>query len=388
MSAARSVVPGTWFAGHPRFAASARVGAGCAAAVRAAAPGAARARPTASVALAGASRASGSACREPASAAALACRLAAALALLVAPGLALAQAFPVKPARIVVGFGAGGGTDIAARVIAQRLSEAFGSNFLVDNRPGASGNLAGDLVARAPADGHTMLMANSTIAIPSLMAKPTFDIRKDLLPLSLVALGPSVLVVHPSLPAKDLKALIALARAKPGELSFGSGGIGNITHLAMELMIAQSGVRMVHIPYKGGAPSVVGLVSGEVATLFTAIPTALPMIKAGKMRAIAVSISKRNPALPDVPTMAEAGLPDYYAASWYGLLLPAGVPRPVVDTLAREIAGAMQSPAVRDSMIRQGFDPVGNTPDEFAGFIREEIARWEKVVKTAGIKPE
>ena len=233
-----------------------------------------------------------------------------------------------------------------------------------------------------------MLMANSTIAIPSLMAKPTFDIRKDLLPLSLVALGPSVLVVHPSLPAKDLKGLIALARAKPGELSFGSGGIGNITHLAMELMIAQSGVRMVHIPYKGGAPSVVGLVSGEVATLFTAIPTALPMIKAGKMRAIAVSISKRNPALPDVPTMAEAGLPDYYAASWYGLLLPAGVPRLVVDTLAREIAASMQSAAVRESMIRQGFDPVGNSPDEFAAFIREEIARWEKVVKTAGIKPE
>ena len=305
-----------------------------------------------------------------------------------APSQTQAQTFPARPVRIVVGFGAGGGTDIAARVIAQRLSESFGSNFIVDNRPGASGNLAGDLVARAPADGHTMLMANSTIAIPSLIAKPLFDIRKDFLPLSLVALGPSVLVVHPSLPVKDLKGLIALARAKPGELSFGSGGIGNITHLAMELMIAQSGVRLVHVPYKGGAPSVVGLVSGEVATLFTAIPTALPMIKAGKMRAIAVSISKRNPALPEVPTMAEAGLPDYYAASWYGLLLPAGVPRPVVDALAREISGAMQTPAVRDSMIRQGFDPVGNSPEEFAGFIREELVRWEKVVRAAGIKPE
>jgi tripartite-type tricarboxylate transporter receptor subunit TctC len=306
----------------------------------------------------------------------------------LATGTASAQNFPARPVRIVVGFGAGGGTDIAARAIAQKLTESFGSNFLVENRPGAAGNLAGDLVARAPADGYTMLMANSTIAIPSLSAKPPFDIRKDFIPLSLVALGPSVLVVHPSLPVKDLKGLIALARAKPGQLSFGSGGVGNITHLAMELLIAQSGVEMVHIPYKGGAPSVVGLVSGEVATLFTAIPTALAMINAGKMRPIGVSISKRNPALPNVPTLAEAGLPDYYAASWYGLLLPAGVAKPVVDALSREIVAAMQVPAIRDSMVRQGFDPVGNTPDEFARFIREEIPRWERVVKNAGIKPE
>jgi tripartite-type tricarboxylate transporter receptor subunit TctC len=191
---------------------------------------------------------------------------------------AQAQAFPSRPVRIIVGFGAGGGTDIAARSIAQRLTENFGNNFIVDNRPGAAGNLAGDLVARAPADGYTMLMANSTIAIPGLSAKLPFDIRKDFIPLSLVALGPSVLVVHPSLPVKDLKGLIALAKSKPGELSFGSGGIGNITHLAMELMLSQAAIRMVHIPYKGGAPSVVGLVSGEVATLFTSIPTALPMI--------------------------------------------------------------------------------------------------------------
>jgi tripartite-type tricarboxylate transporter receptor subunit TctC len=309
-------------------------------------------------------------------------------ALSLVASSALAQTFPSKPVRIVVGFGAGGGTDIAARAIAQKLTESFGSNFIVDNRPGAAGNLAGDIVARAPADGHTMLMANSTIAIPSLSAKPPFDIRKDFIPLSLVALGPSVLVVHPSLPVKDLKGLIALAKSKPGELSFGSGGIGNITHLAMELMLSQAAVRMVHIPYKGGAPSVVGLVSGEVATLFTSIPTALPMINAGKMRAIGVSISNRNPALPNVPTLAEAGLPGYYAASWYGLLLPSGVPKPVVDVLSKEIVAAMQVPAVRESMVRQGFEPVGNAPDEFARFIRDEIPRWERVVKAAGIKPE
>jgi len=298
------------------------------------------------------------------------------------------QNFPAKPVRIVVGFGAGGGTDVAARSIAQKLTEAFGSSFIVDNRPGAAGNLAGDIVARAAPDGYMMLMANSTIAIPSLSVKLPFDVRKDFIPLSLVAIGPSVLVVHPSLPVKDVKGLVALAKARPGELSFGSGGVGNVTHLAMEMLIAATGIQMVHIPYKGGAPSVVGLVSGEVAALFTAIPTAMGMIKAGKMRPIGVSISRRNPALPDVPTLAEAGVADYYAASWYGLLLPAGVPRPVVDTLAKEIVAAMKVPAIRESMVRQGFEPVGNTPEEFAQFIREEIPRWERVVKNARIKPE
>jgi len=310
------------------------------------------------------------------------------LALTSAAGPGFAQNYPSKPVRVVVGFGAGGGTDVAARAIAQKLSESFGSNFIVDNRPGAAGNLAGDIVARAAPDGYMMLMANSTIAIPSLSAKLPFDVRKDFIPLSLVAIGPSVLVVHPSLPVKDLKGLIALAKARPGELSYGSGGIGNVTHLAMEMLISSTGMKMVHIPYKGGAPSVVGLVSGEVAALFTAIPTAMGMIKAGKMRPLAVSIARRNPALPDVPTVAEAGVPDYYAASWYGLLLPAGVPRPVVDTLSKEIVAAMKVPAIREAMVRQGFEPVGNTPEEFAQFIREEIPRWERVVKNAGIRPE
>ena len=299
-----------------------------------------------------------------------------------------ASKFPTKSVRIVVGFGAGGGTDLAARAIGQKLTDTFGTSFIVDNRPGASGNLAGDIVAKANPDGYTMLMANSTIAIPSLSIKLPFDIRKDFIPLSLVALGPSVLVVHPSIAVNDVKGLIALAKAKPKSLSFGSGGVGNVTHLAMELLMSSAGIEMVHIPYKGGAPSVVGLVSGEVQTLFTSIPTALPQINAGKMRAIGVSISNRNPALPNVPTLAEAGLPGYYAASWYGLLLPSGVPKPVVDVLSKEIVAAMQVPAVRDSMVRQGFEPVGNTPDDFSRFIREEIPRWERVVKAAGIKPE
>jgi tripartite-type tricarboxylate transporter receptor subunit TctC len=296
--------------------------------------------------------------------------------------------FPTKSVRIVVGFGAGGGTDLAARAIGQKLTDTFGTSFIVDNRPGASGNLAGDIVAKANPDGYTMLMANSTIAIPSLSIKLPFDIRKDFIPLSLVALGPSVLVVHPSIAVNDVKGLIALAKSKPNALSFGSGGVGNVTHLAMELLMSSAGIQMVHIPYKGGAPSVVGLVSGEVQTLFTSIPTALPQINAGKMRAIGVSISKRNVALPNVPTIAEAGVPGYYAASWYGLLLPAGVPKPVVESLSKEIVTAMKVPAIRDGMLKQGFEPVGDTPAEFKKFIGEEIPRWEKVVKNAGIKPE
>jgi tripartite-type tricarboxylate transporter receptor subunit TctC len=186
----------------------------------------------------------------------------------------------------------------------------------------------------------------------------------------------------------DVKGLIALARSKPRQLSYGSGGYGNITHLAMELFASRAGIELIHVPYKGGAPSVVGLVSGEVHMLFTAIPTALPQINAGKMRALGVSISHRSAALPKVPTIAEAGLPGYYAASWYGLLFPAGVPTTIVDGLAKDIRAVMSEPDVKEKMLAQGFEPVGNSPAEFSAFIREEIPRWESVVKRAGIKPE
>jgi tripartite-type tricarboxylate transporter receptor subunit TctC len=301
---------------------------------------------------------------------------------------AAAQRYPSKPVRILVGFQAGGGTDLAARALAQRLTDVTGGSFIVDNRPGAAGNIAAELVAKAPADGYTILMANSTIAIPSLFSKLAFDVRKDFSPLSLIALGPSVLVVHPSLPVKDVKGLIAFAKARPKELQYGSGGIGNITHLAMELFASRAGIELVHVPYKGGAPSVVALVSGEVHMLFTAIPTALSQINAGKMRPLGVSISHRSAALPDVPTIAEAGLPGYYAASWYGLLFPAGVPTAVVDALAKDIAAVMSVPDMKEKMLAQGFEPVGNSPAEFSAFIREEIPRWESVVRRAGIKPE
>jgi tripartite-type tricarboxylate transporter receptor subunit TctC len=314
--------------------------------------------------------------------------MAAVAAATLLSGTAGAQPFPSRPVRIVVGFQAGGGTDIAARVIAQKLTDALGVTFIVDNRPGAAGNIGADIVAKSTPDGYTILMANSTIAIPSLSAKLPFDVRKDFAPLSNIALGPSVLLVHPSLPVTNVKGLVALAKAKPKQLIYGSGGVGNVTHLAMELFISMAGIDIIHVPYKGGAPSVVGLVSGEVQLLFTSIPGVLTQIAAGRIRAIGVSISQRSAALPNVPTIAEAGLPGYYAASWYGLLLPAGTPKNNIDILAKEIGTIMRVPEVKEKMLAQGFEPVGDTPAQFAKFISEEIPRWEKVVKKAGIKPE
>ena len=303
-------------------------------------------------------------------------------------GVAAAQPYPSRPVRIVVGFQAGGGTDIAARVIAQKLADALDATFIVDNRPGAAGNIGADIVAKSNADGYTILMANSTIAIPSLSVKLPFNVKKDFAPVSNIALGPSVLLVNPSLPVTDLKGLVALAKAKPRTLIYGSGGLGNVTHLAMELLVSMTGIEMTHIPYKGAAPSVVGLLSGEVQLLFAGIPGVLAQISAGKVRALGVSISQRSPALPNVPTIAEAGLPGYYAASWYGLMVPAGTPNSTIDILAKQIGTIMRVPEVKEKMLAQGFEPVGDTPAQFGKFISEEILRWEQVVKRAGIKPE
>jgi len=303
-------------------------------------------------------------------------------------GVAAAQPYPSRPVRIVVGFQAGGGTDIAARVIAQKLADALDATFIVDNRPGAAGNIGADIVAKSNADGYTILMANSTIAIPSLSVKLPFNVKNDFAPVSNIALGPSVLLVNPSLPVTDVKGLVALAKAKPRTLIYGSGGVGNVTHLAMELLMSMTGIEMTHIPYKGAAPSVVGLLSGEVQLLFAGIPGVLAQISAGKVRALGVSISQRSPALPNVPTIAEAGLPGYYAASWYGLMVPAGTPNSTIDILAKQIGTIMRVPEVKEKMLAQGFEPVGDTPAQFGKFISEEILRWEQVVKRAGIKPE
>ena len=299
-----------------------------------------------------------------------------------------AQSYPAKPIRIVVGFAPGGGVDMSARAVGKDLSDAIGQSVIVDNRPGAAGNIGAAHVAKSPPDGYTMLMSNSTVSTPGLFVNLSFDINKDLEPVSLVAIGPSVLASHPSFPVRSVKDLIALARARPGEISFGSGGIGNITHLEMELVKSLTGVKMEHVPYKGSAPSIVGLVSGEVQVLFTSIPAGLGQVRAGKMRALAVSTLKRSSAMPDVPTIDEAALKGYDAASWYGLFMPAGSPKSAVDAISREVVKVMKAPDIRKRFMADGFDPVGLSPEEFSKYLRGEIVKWDKIIKAAGIKPQ
>ena len=306
----------------------------------------------------------------------------------VVPVLVCAQAYPSRPVRIVVGFQAGGAVDLSSRAIGKQLTDALGQSVIVDNRPGAAGNIAADIVAKSQPDGYTLLMGNLTIAVPSLFARLPFDVNKDLTPVSLITNGPSVLVVHSSLPVSSVKELIAAAKAKPGHLIYGSGGLGNITHLEMVLFTNMAGIEMVHVPYKGGAPSVVGLLSGEVQMLFTSIPSVLPQITARKLKPLAVSTAKRSSALPDIPTVDEAGLRGYDASSWYGLFAPAGVSKNVLNVLSKEIVKIMQVPEVRDRFAADGFEPVGSRPEEFAKFMREEILKWSKIVKAGGIKGE
>jgi tripartite-type tricarboxylate transporter receptor subunit TctC len=301
---------------------------------------------------------------------------------------AAAQNYPTKPIRILVGFAPGGAVDISARFIALKLGETIGQPVVVDNRPGASGTIAAESTAKAPADGHTLLVANVTIAMPSLFAKLGYDVARDLAPVSLVAIGPSVLVVHPSVPARNVKELIALARPKPKALIYGSGGHGNITHLEMELLGSMAKVDMLHVPYKGAAPSITGLLSGEVHTLFASIPSVLPQIRSGRVRALAVSTAQRNPTLPDVPTLSEAGVSGYDAASWYGVFAPAGIQKPALDVLSKELVRIMALGDVRSKFEADGFRPVGSTPEAFARFLAAEIGKWAKTIKAAGIQPQ
>jgi len=317
----------------------------------------------------------------------LAC-VASLIACAMAPVSLLAQPYPYKPVRIMVGFAPGGGVDVSARAVAQPLSQAFGQSVVVENRPGAAGNIAAGYVAKATPDGYTLLMSNSTIASPTLFKSLPFDIRKDLDPVGLIAIGPSVLVVHPSVPARNVKELIALAKSQPKKLIYGSGGIGNVTHLEMEIMNSMVGAQMTHVPYKGTAPAIIALVSGEVQLIFSSVPSALGQIRAGKIRALGVSTMKRSGVLPDVPTIHEAGLPGYDAASWYAVFAPAGSPKSVVAGLGKEIVRIMAVPDMRERFANDGFEPAGTGPAELAKFLRSELAKWAKAVEMAGIQPE
>lgn len=308
-------------------------------------------------------------------------------ALALVPFAAQAQAaFPSKPITIVVGFSAGGTTDTLARIIGQYMGRELGQTVMIDNRPGAGGNIGSQMVARAPADGHTLLMGTvGTHAInQSLYKKMAFDPIKDFQPLSRVALVPNLLVAHPSQPFKNVKELIAHAKANPGKINFASSGNGTSIHLSAEMFNQMAGVDMQHIPYKGSAPALTDLLAGQTAIMFDNMPSVIGHVRAGKLRPLAVTTPQRSPALPDVPTVAEAGVPGFSATSWFGLLAPAGTPAPVVAKLNATILKALADPEVKKKFAEQGAEPHGEKPEQFAEFIRSETAKWGETVKKSG----
>jgi tripartite-type tricarboxylate transporter receptor subunit TctC len=301
---------------------------------------------------------------------------------------AAAQTYPTKPVRMIIPFPPGGTTDILARVAAQKLSEALGQQVVPDNRPGAAGNIGTELVAKAPPDGYLLLTApGSTLTIhPSLYAKLPFDPLKDFAPVTILGIVPNALVVHPSLPARNVKELIALAKARPGELNYASTGAGQSTHLSMELFKTMAGVKITHVPYKGSAPAVTDLLGGHVSLMFDNMPSALPHVKANKIRALAVSTLKRSPVAPEIPTVAESGLPGFEVSVWFAVLAPAATPRPIVDRLNQVLVKALQSPDVRERLSSQGAEPIGNTPEEFTAVMKRDLVKWAKVVRDGNIR--
>jgi tripartite-type tricarboxylate transporter receptor subunit TctC len=305
-----------------------------------------------------------------------------------APAPAQAPAYPTKPVRLVVPFPAGGTTDILARAVAQKLSEAWGQSVVVDNRPGAGGNIGSELVAKAAPDGYTLLMGTvGTHAInPSLYAKMPYDHVKDFTPVILVAGVPNVLVVNPAVPAQTVAELIAYAKANPGKLNFASSGSGTSIHLSGELFKVLTGVQITHVPYKGSSPALTDLVGGQVQMMFDNLPSSLQFIKGNRLRALAVTSTTRAAALPDVPTMVEAGVPGFEASSWFGVLAPAGTPREVVARINAEVAKWLATPDAREKMSAQGAIAAGGTPEDFARHIGAETAKWAKVVKDSGAK--
>ena len=310
-------------------------------------------------------------------------------AVLITATPVTAQNFPARPIRLVSPFAPGGGNDLVSRTLAQALSKSLGQPVVVDNRPGATTIIGMELVAKAPADGYTLVMSSSTLAINvTLYPKLPYDSIKDFAPVSLVATTPLILAVHPSQPMTSVAELIALAKAKPGELFFPSAGTGDAPHLAAELFNIVAGVKLVHVPYKGAAIGINDLVAGRLALMFGTSPTTLPHVRSGRLRAIAVTGRVRSAVMPELPTVAESGLPGYEAGSWYGMLAPAHTPKAVLAKLSAENATALSSPEVRENLKAQGVDPVGNTPEQFAVYIKQEIVKWAKVMQAANIKAE
>jgi len=310
-------------------------------------------------------------------------------AALLCASVASAQNYPTRPIRMVVALAAGGPTDIVMRILATKMSEQLGQQIVVDNRAAAGGAVAGDIVANAPADGYTLFAgANGTIAIaPSLFTKLPFSVARDFAPVALVGNSPFAVMAHPGVPANSVADLIALAKAKPGAINYGSSGQGGTGHLATELLVLMTGTRMTHVPYKGAGPSLIGLVSREIELMISGLASGLPYIKQKQVRALAVTSPKRVPQLPEVPPVADT-VPGYEAGSWYAVLTRAGTPRPIVERLNREAAAAVRSPDVNAKLVSSGVDPDPLTPDALGEKIRAETARWAKVVKAAGVKPQ
>ena len=315
---------------------------------------------------------------------------AAAVALLLAlPATVLAQAWPSKPIRVVVPFPAGGGIDTVARIVVPKMSEALGQPMVIDNRSGAGGTVGTEVVARATPDGHVLLATFASHTMNATLYRDlSYDTEKAFAPISLIATVPNILVVHPSLPAKTVGDLISLARKRPGDINYASVGNGTPAHLSAELFNMMAGVRMTHIPYKGAAASIIGMITGETQLTFTTVLIALPHVKAGKLRPLAVATLARTPLLPEVPTVDQSGLKGYESIAWYGLLAPAGTPGPVVDRLNAELVRSVQTPEVRENLLRQGTEIVASSPARFAQIIREDIVKWTKVVKAAAVKPD
>ena len=315
------------------------------------------------------------------------------IVLAVHAGGAAAQgsglAYPAKPVRIVVPSSPGGGTDILARIVAQKLSENLRQQFVVENRPGAGQVIGIESVARSAPDGYTVLMAASAIVINEVLyAKPPYDTLRDFVPVTLGASLPNILVAHPALPVKSVRELIAFAKTRPAQLNYSSAGSGTSPHMSMELFRTMAAITITHIPYKGTGPATTDLLAGQVQLSMPNVLTALPHIKAAKLRALGVTSGKRAAGLPDIPTIAESGVPGYEAIQWYGLLAPAGTPRDIVNKVQAETARVLLLPEVKERLSADGAEPVGNRPDEFAAYIRAELVKWDKVVKSAGIKLE
>jgi tripartite-type tricarboxylate transporter receptor subunit TctC len=308
---------------------------------------------------------------------------------IVSSGAAAQATYPTRAVRIVVPFPPGGGTDIISRTVAQKLSETWGQPVIVDNRAGANGIIGTDLGSKAKPDGYTLLVVIATHAInPALYRKLPYDTASDFVPVTLMAQYPFILTIHPSLPPKTVKELIALAKTRPGQLSYASSGNGSGPHLGFELFKSTAKIDVVHIPYKGAGPANIDLISGQVQLMFNNFLAAMPQIRAGKLRVLAVTSAKRSPVMPDLATMAEAGLPGFDVTGWYALLAPAGTPAAIVNKVQADVANALRVPALNERLSSEGAEPVGSTPQQFGTFLAAEIRKWGKVISDARVTPE